>query len=104
MCVVAAGRTFVETRHALRRLGLGDAELKAGGVRLVKIGMIFPLDRDIIRQAASGVQQVLVVEEKRSFLELFVRGALYGTAGLPPSREARRGRPTAGSRRRGADG
>ena len=83
LCVVAAGRTFVETRHALRRLGLGDAELNAGGVRLVKVGMIFPLDRDIIRQAASGVQQVLVVEEKRSFLELFVRDTLYGTAGAP---------------------
>jgi indolepyruvate ferredoxin oxidoreductase len=83
LCIVAAGRTFVETRHALRRLGLGDAELQAGGIRLVKVGMIFPLDRDIIRRAASGVQEVLVIEEKRSFLELFVRDALYGTAGAP---------------------
>jgi indolepyruvate ferredoxin oxidoreductase len=83
LCIVAAGRTFVETRHALQRLGLGDAKLRAGGVRLVKLGMIFPLDRDVIRQAASGVQEVLVIEEKRSFLELFVRDALYGTADAP---------------------
>jgi indolepyruvate ferredoxin oxidoreductase len=83
LCILAAGRTVVETRHALRRLGLGDAELGAAGVRLVKVGMIFPLDRDIIRQAASGVREVLVIEEKRSFLELFVRDALYGTSGAP---------------------
>jgi indolepyruvate ferredoxin oxidoreductase len=83
LCVVAAGRTFVEVRHALRRLGLGDAELHAGGVRLVKLGMIFPLDRELIRQAATGVQEVLVIEEKRSFVELFVRDALYGTANAP---------------------
>jgi hypothetical protein len=83
LCIVAAGRTFVETRHALGRLGLGDAELAAAGIRLVRVGMIFPLDRDIIRQAASGVQEVLVIEEKRSFLELFVRDALYGTASAP---------------------
>jgi indolepyruvate ferredoxin oxidoreductase len=83
LCVLTAGRTFVETRHALARLGLGDAELSAAGVRIVKLGMIFPLDRDFIRQAASGVQEVLVIEEKRSFLELFVRDALYGTANAP---------------------
>jgi indolepyruvate ferredoxin oxidoreductase len=83
LCIVTAGRTFVETRHALRRLGLGDAELHAGGVRIVKLGMIFPLDREVIRQAASGVQEVLVIEEKRSFLELFVRDALYGTSNAP---------------------
>jgi len=84
LSIVSSGRTAVEVRHALRRLGLrDDADLRSAGVRLVRLGMIYPLDPEFVRRATRGVEQVLVVEEKRSFVELFVRDALYALADRP---------------------
>jgi indolepyruvate ferredoxin oxidoreductase len=75
--IVAAGTTYHDVRDALRRLGFGDEELEAAGVRLLRVGMIYPLEPGVVREFARGLAEVLVVEEKRPFLELLVRDALY---------------------------
>ena len=82
--IVAPGRTYREVRQALADLGLRtDADVTNAGIRLLRLGMIYPLEPEIVRTAARGVREVLVVEEKRAFVELFVREALYGHAGQP---------------------
>src|SRR3954469_11606642 len=82
--IVSAGRTFREVRQALTDLGLhSDDDVRRAGIRLLRLGLIYPLDPDIVRTAARGVREVLVVEEKRAFVELFVREALYGAAAQP---------------------
>ena len=78
LTIVAAGHTFVATVEALQAIGLNFAALAANGVRLVKLGMLYPLDPASIRTWARDVEQVLVVEEKRPFVEAAVRDALYG--------------------------
>jgi indolepyruvate ferredoxin oxidoreductase len=84
LTIVSAGRTYREVRQALADLGLGtDDELRAAGVRLLRLGMVYPLDPDVVRTAARGVSQVVVVEEKRAFVEHFVREALYGHGPQP---------------------
>ena len=45
--------------------------------------MIYPLEPGIVRAAARGVEEILVVEEKRSFVERFVREYLYDQAERP---------------------
>ena len=81
--IVAAGKTYYELRQTLVDLGLDDAALLRYGVRLLQIGMVFPLEPQIIHTFAQGLDEIVVVEEKRAFLELFVRDALYHRADRP---------------------
>jgi indolepyruvate ferredoxin oxidoreductase len=81
--IAAAGKTYYDLREALGQLGLGDAELRRHGVRLLKIGMLYPLEPGIVREFARGLDEVLVVEEKRAFVELFIRDILYNAPERP---------------------
>ncbi|MFD5843154.1 indolepyruvate ferredoxin oxidoreductase family protein [Streptomyces chartreusis] len=83
MGIVASGRTYRELRAALDRLGLTDARLTDAGIRLLKISMPYPMDTETIVEFADGLDRIVVVEEKRSFIETAVREALYGRAGAP---------------------
>jgi indolepyruvate ferredoxin oxidoreductase len=82
--IVAGGKTFLDVRQALADLGLSDADLRRAGVRLLRLGMIHPIQRDLVREFARGLDQVLVVEEKSAFVEAAVRDVLYGMPDAPP--------------------
>jgi indolepyruvate ferredoxin oxidoreductase len=82
--LVAPGRTYRELRQALAELGLAsDVDVAAAGIRLVRLGMIFPLDPGLVRDAVRGVSELLVVEEKRSFVEWRIRDILYSHTERP---------------------
>lgn len=88
LTVVAGGKAFTDVRQALADLGLDDPDsataLRRAGIRLLRLGMIHPLDREQLRRVARGCERVLVVEEKGPFVESAVRDALYGTPDAPP--------------------
>ena len=76
--IVAGGKTYHDVVQALREIGLGgDDVLEQAGVRLLRLGMIWPLEPEVVRAFARGLEEIVVVEEKRSFVELQVRDALY---------------------------
>ena len=81
--LVSAGKAYYDLAQALRDLGLGESELEELGIRVAKFGMTFPLDHEFARDFADGLDTILVVEEKRSFLELQLRDALYSSASRP---------------------
>ncbi|NKY51550.1 indolepyruvate ferredoxin oxidoreductase family protein [Nocardia vermiculata] len=81
--IVAAGKTFHDLRQALRTLGLDEAELARRGVRLLHLAMIHPLEPEIIGRFARGLREIIVVEEKRSFLESALKDLLYGRSDAP---------------------
>ncbi|MEY4175008.1 MAG: hypothetical protein RI900_2173 [Actinomycetota bacterium] len=81
--IVSAGKAYRDLRDALDALGLDDTALASLGVRLLKLGAIHPLEPGVVRRFARGLQEVLVVEEKRAFVELFLRDLLYGTTDAP---------------------
>ena len=81
--IVAAGKTYLDTRQALRMLGLDDDGLRARGVRLLRLAMIHPLVPAEITEFAVGLDEIIVVEEKRGFLESAVKQVLYGTTQAP---------------------
>ena len=81
--IIAAGKTWYDLRGALLDIGLDDAALERAGIRLLKLGMIYPLEPDILRDFAAGLDEILVIEEKRAFIETFCKEALYGSAHTP---------------------
>ena len=81
--IVAAGKTFLDTRQALRVLGLDDTGLSARGVRVLRLAMIHPLIPAQIIEFAAGLEEIIVVEEKRGFVESAIKQILYGTASAP---------------------
>lgn len=81
--IIAPGKTYYDVRQAFRELGLSDDDLQRYGIRLMKLSMLAPLDAGVIRDFARGLEEVFVIEEKRAFIELFVRDALYNLADRP---------------------
>ncbi|TYK49387.1 indolepyruvate ferredoxin oxidoreductase family protein [Actinomadura decatromicini] len=81
--LVAAGRTYLELRESLDRLGLDDAALERRGVRLLRLALIHPLDAGRAREFARGLREIVVVEEKRAFVETQFRDVLYDLAERP---------------------
>lgn len=78
--IVVAGTTFFQLHQALDELGLSDDP----GLRILKVGMPFPLDEQVVRDFATGLDEVLIIEEKGPFLERLVKEALYATQLAPP--------------------
>ena len=93
--IVAAGKPYFDLLQAFEDLGLADSDLERLGIRVLKIGMTWPLDAECVRDFTAGVDEVLVVEEKRPFLETQVKEALYGTGAAPRvvGKADERGRP-----------
>ncbi len=80
--VVAAGKAWQDLLQALGALGLGD-DGAALGLRLFKVGMVWPLDPVAVRDFAQGLDLIVVVEEKRPLVEDQIRSILYGAANAP---------------------
>ncbi len=81
--IAAPGIAFDAVRQALLNLGLDDQALMRAGVRLLRVGMPYPLGGDVLRRFAAGLSELLVVEEKTAFVESQVRDLLYGSPGAP---------------------
>lgn len=75
--IVASGKAYQDTLQALRDLGLDAQRCAEVGIRVYKVGMVWPLDAQGIRQFAQGLQEILVIEEKRQLLEYQIKEELY---------------------------
>jgi len=75
--IIASGKAYNDTRQALIDLGLDDATCRQLGIRLHKVGVVWPLDAQLTRDFATGLQEILVVEEKRQVIEYQVKEELY---------------------------
>ena len=81
--IVAVGAAYDTVCDALGQLGVGPDRLAAAGIRILRIGMPYPLGVRRIRELADGVEQVLVVEDKTEFVETQVRDILYRSPHRP---------------------
>ncbi|WP_341667414.1 indolepyruvate ferredoxin oxidoreductase family protein [Alcaligenes sp. SDU_A2] len=75
--IMTAGKAYLDTRQALADLGLSDALCAELGIRLFKVGCIWPLDAQDARQFATGLSEILVIEEKRQVMEYALKEELY---------------------------
>ena len=81
--IITAGKTYNDLRQCFLELGLDDAALRRYGIRILKMGMLFPMEPGVVRDFARGLEEIFVVEEKRPFLEMFAKNVLYGQANAP---------------------
>jgi len=84
--IIASGKAFTDVRQALQDLGLDDTECRRLGIRLHKLAVVWPLEPQGVRDFVRGLQEVLVVEEKRPIIEQQLKDALYH---LEPERRPR---------------
>ena len=75
--IVTTGKAYADTIEALDELGIDAAVASQIGLRVYKVGMPWPLEPDGIRGFAEGLEEVLVIEEKREFIEHQLRWQLY---------------------------
>ena len=75
--IITAGKSYLDTRQALADLGIDEQVAQEIGIRLYKIGLTWPLESQGVREFASGLEEILVVEEKRQILEYALKEELY---------------------------
>ncbi len=75
--IMASGKAYNDTRQALIDLGLDDATCRQLGIRLHKVGVVWPLEATTTREFATGLKEILVVEEKRQIIEYQLKEQLY---------------------------
>jgi len=75
--IITTGKSYLDVRQALEDLGIDDALAAQIGLRVLKVGMSWPLDREIVRDFAESLEEVLIVEEKRAVIENQVKEQLY---------------------------
>jgi indolepyruvate ferredoxin oxidoreductase len=75
--ILTAGKAYLDTRQALEDLGIDEQVARDIGLRLYKVGMTWPLEAGGVREFATGLEEILVVEEKRQLLEYQLKEELY---------------------------
>ncbi|MFC3123794.1 indolepyruvate ferredoxin oxidoreductase family protein [Pseudoroseomonas globiformis] len=75
--IITTGKSYLDVRQALDALGIDAARAAEIGLRLFKVGMTWPLDPEGVRRFAEGLEEILVVEEKRQVIEYQLKEELY---------------------------
>lgn len=75
--IMTAGKAYLDTRQALADLGLDTDTCARIGIRLMKVGCVWPLNAQDAREFATGLDEILVIEEKRQILEYALKEELY---------------------------
>ncbi|MDA8869958.1 indolepyruvate ferredoxin oxidoreductase family protein [Rhizobiaceae bacterium] len=81
--VITAGKSYLDVRQAMDDLGVDEVRANDLGLRLHKLGCVWPLSRRELRSFAEGLDLIIVVEEKRALIEVQLLEELYGLPDAP---------------------
>ena len=81
--IAVRGKAYAVLRQAMEEAGITDALARAHGLRLWKVGLAWPLDAEAARAFAEGLEEILVIEDRRAFIEWQLRDALFHGANRP---------------------
>jgi indolepyruvate ferredoxin oxidoreductase len=81
--IITTGKAYLDVRQALDELGIDETKCNDLGLRIFKIACVWPISRQELAEFAQGLDLIIVVEEKRSLIEVQVREELYGSANQP---------------------
>jgi indolepyruvate ferredoxin oxidoreductase len=75
--LVSTGKAYLDVVEALRGLGLDEARCTALGIGVYKVGMVWPLEPERLRDFAAGCDEIFVIEEKHPIIEDQISTILY---------------------------
>ncbi|WP_447783568.1 indolepyruvate ferredoxin oxidoreductase family protein [Stenotrophomonas bentonitica] len=75
--IVTTGKSYLDVLQALEYLGLDERACADIGIRVYKVGMTWPLEPEGIARFAQGLEDIVVVEEKRAFIERQMKEQFY---------------------------
>ena len=81
--IITAGKTYYDIIEAFESLGWTTDYLNKAGIRILKLGATFPVDSAVINQFSNGLDEIFVIEEKRSFIEMLVKEEMYNHSNKP---------------------
>ena len=81
--IIATGKAYYDVRKALEDLGIGASEMEAIGLRVCKVGVSWPLEPQGMLAFARGLEEIIVVEEKKPFIETQLKELLYASSARP---------------------
>ena len=81
--IITTGKSYLDVRQALDELGIDEVKANQFGIRLYKVGMVWPLEPRGVAAFADGLETIIVVEEKRSLIETQVKEQLFDTPNRP---------------------
>jgi len=81
--ILTAGKAHHDLMEVLRRLAITPAQLAEAGVRVRKLGLVWPIEAQSLRRFAQGLHEILVVEEKAGLVENQLRALFYNAAVRP---------------------
>ena len=81
--IVTTGKSYSDVQRALKELKIGPDEAAKLGIRLYKVALSWPLERQGLSEFADGLNKIIVVEEKRGLIEDQIKTVLYGRANAP---------------------
>ncbi|NDH53116.1 MAG: indolepyruvate ferredoxin oxidoreductase family protein [Betaproteobacteria bacterium] len=80
--IITCGKAHFDLMEVLRRLQITPESLADAGVRLYKVGLSFPVEPTRIKAFATGLQEILIIEEKGAIVETQLRDLFYNA---PPN-------------------
>ena len=81
--IITVGKSYLDVRQAFDELGIDEVKCNDLGIKVYKVACPWPLSQAELKAFAQGLDLIIVVEEKRSLIEVQVREELYGTANQP---------------------
>lgn len=81
--IVCAGKSYNDVLQALTLLGLSITDAAVMGISIYKLGLIWPVEPEGLRAFATGLRELLVIEEKKPFIELQIASLLYNMPSRP---------------------
>ncbi len=75
--IIASGKSYMDVLEALEELGVNEQNAAQIGIRVFKVSMSWPLEPDGVREFSKGLEEILVVEEKRQMVEYQLKEQLY---------------------------
>src|SRR4029077_7992210 len=81
--IITTGKAYLDVRQAFDEIGIDEVKCNDLGLRLFDVGCVWQIPRQELADFAQGLDLIIVVEEKRSLIEVQVREELYGIANQP---------------------
>ena len=78
--LITVGRAHLDTLRALQDMGIDEAEASRLGIAIYRPAMTWPVEPQGLCRFADGLSGLLVIEEKRPFVERQVKDQLYHLA------------------------